>query len=432
MMRIKHWLFIGIILFGPVVKADKDLSRNNFPVLHEASLRSQGKASDKSGSYLRTVPNSTFIGGYHFVQDSAIVLFNGVVVSTALEAICCIAVPVSQGRTSCQHFAPEATTFLYQAKKQWPTDAMEVWSSLNIAFFAIAMVYIRHDYGSLVSKVHMAVNCMTYSQVAQMMAKTTFHYLTGSNQTHLPVYAPVNSLSTGLIAGGLVLWFMYKQTSQYRPFYWFMASAGTTLIFTPLHFYLQDLDKMNFSQKAAVGVGAAAAAGTVAAAGTLAVAVSRVGAVARAEDIAVAIPIAGAVTVVGAEAIAEAEAIAFAIARVGAASTAGVAAVAAGTAAGTVVATVGVYIIMLTGNAASALRQWTTESPIKNNLIMMAAVGLPLMVNSWITSWSRFVESDTSAHDTMQDEFIFPLNKLSAFYPENWMSLFQVWERSTD
>ena len=381
-MRIKHWLFIGIILSASVAKAD----------------------------------NSTFIDE-HFAQDSVLVLLNGAFVSAALEAICRIAVPGNQGRTACQNFAPEATTFLYLAKNQWPTSAMEVWSSLNIAFFAVAIIYIRHGYGSPIRKVRMAMACMTYPLVMQMMANTASRYLTGLDHTKSPVEIPINGLSTGLIAGGVALWFMYKQTSQYRPFYLFVTSSGTTFILSLLYFYLEDSGEIIFSKK------------VTAVAGVAAIAVAVDGLVVRAETEVVAIAAAVAAAGVGAAALAQAAA----IAEVGT-----VAENLVGTiiGAGTIVlstgeAITGIFIIMLTKRMTSKLRQSTTAFPMAN-LIMVAVAGLPLMVNSWVISWCRFIEANTTAHETMQGEFIISLNKMSAFYPENWIRLFQVWERSTD
>ena len=378
-MQIKHWLLIGIILSVPAVKAD----------------------------------NSTFIDE-HFAQDSALVLFSGAVVSAALEVICHIAVPDNQGRAACQYFAPEATTFLYLAKNQWPTGVVEVWSSMNIALFAVAMVYIRHAYESPVSKVRMIVIYMIYPQIAQIMANTAFHYLTGSDPTHLPAYIPTNSMSAGLIAGGVVLWFMYKQTSEYRPFYLLTTSAGTTLILILLYFYLEDSNETSFSEKAGIAAVVVAGPGIIAGPGL------RIGAEIEAAFRAIARLVIGVEIEAGGGVAADAVTIVLAGGGVAAAAAA-VAGVAAETAARVVAGTVagaGAFIIMLTGSMTSTLRQWTTAFSIANHLIMTAAVGLPLMVSSWIISWSRFVETNATAHDTMQGGFIIPLNKLRAFYPE--------------
>ena len=368
-MQIKHWLLVWIALSAPVVTAD----------------------------------NSTFIDE-HFARDSALVLLNGAVVSAAVEAICHIAVPGSQGRAFCQYFAPEATTLLYLAKTQWPTGVVEIWSSMNIALFAVAMVYLRHDHGSPVSKVRMAVTYMIYLQIAQIMANTAFHYLTGSNQTNLSVYISINSLSISLIAGGVALWLMYKQTPEYRPFDLFIVTTGTTLMLTLLYFYLDNSDEISSSEKAEVVTGV----GTIVAVEAGAIVLAVDGDAAAADAIAIIVAAAGTV----------AEVVVVAGVVTAAGTVAGVAA--------------GVFIIMLTGSTTSALRQWTTALPIANHLIMVVATGLPLMVNSWIISWSRFVAANATAHDTMQGEFIIPLSKLSALYPDNGMRLFQVWERSTD
>ena len=349
----------------------------------------------------------------HFAQDSALVLLNGAVISAALEAICRagVTLPGNQGSAFCQHFAPEAAVFLHLASSQWPTDVMEAWSYLNMALFAWTMVYIDYSPNPLESHVRWAVTYMIYQQVVRTVANTAAYYLTGSNNTYVPSYVMFNGISTGLIMGGLSLWFMYKQTLQYKPSVLVIASAGVALLSTFFYFFLEGSDKISFSEKG--GVVAEAVAEAVA--GAVAVAVA--GAVAGAE--------AGAVAGAGARVVAVAGAITGAITGAETVAVAGA------------VAGAGAFIIVITGTMTFTLSQCSVtlpiiRFPIISSLTMTTAAGLPLMLSSWLVSWNRFVEANTTAHETMQNEFIFSLNKLRVFYPESWINLPHVWEWFTD
>ena len=85
--------------------------------------------------------NNTFID-VHFVRDSVLVLINGVVVSSLIEGICLntCGLPARHSEFFCKLFAPEAATFVYLAKSNWPADALEIWSCLNMALFAYLFI----------------------------------------------------------------------------------------------------------------------------------------------------------------------------------------------------------------------------------------------------------------------------------------------------
>ena len=382
-MRIKHWLFIFVIMFAPVAKAY------------------DGEFIDE-----------------HFVQDSALVLLNGAVFSAGLEFIChkVVTMPGDQGGAFCLHFAPEVTSFLYLIKYQWSTGNIKVWSHLNTAFFAGTVVRILHLTGlsgSSALNMRWAVTYMIYPHVAQMMADTAVHYSAESNQTDSMLYALFNGLSTVLIMVSLLKLRELSQAFHYSPETAVITLVGTGLISAFSYLFLQSPNEVSNLEQA----------GTVVVA--LASAVASVVVAAIASDVAIVededgfIPIirsrpgVGAFLVAGclilysalAGVLYNAEALTFA---------------AAGAAAGAA-------IIVLTGSITAALSQAPAMLAVNKGLTTIVAAGLPLMVTSWLASLNRFVKVNATAHETMQSIFIPSLPELKIFYPENLMNLLQVW-----
>ena len=176
---------------------------------------------------------------------------------------------------------------------------------------------------------------------------------------------------------------------------------------------------------------------TVAVTGAEAVAVAvAVGAVTGAGAVAGAVAGAGAVAVAGAlagvGAVAGAGAIAIAVAGVGAGAGAVIEALAVAEAVALAGAGAGVIITVITGRITASLSQCSATSPILKGLTMTAAAGFPVMVSSWLVSWNRFVETNTTAHETMQNSLIFSLDKFKAFDLESWVDLSLVWKWFTD
>ena len=392
-MRIKHWLFVLMIMFASVMKAD----------------------------------NNTFIGE-HFVQDSALVLLSGAVISSQVEVLCLNAfrLPANDPVAFCQYFAPEATAFVYLAKSQWPTDTMEVWSCLNMALFAGTMVYINGSPGPPIAHVREGGGYMVYCQAMRTVANTAISYLTASKLSSLPIYLLFNGVSTGLVTGGLSSWFTYRQTLQYKPFVLIIVSVSATLISVLFYIALEDSGKIKETNIASVitrtvavaGAGAGAAAGAGSGAGAVA------GTVAGAATAAAAAASSGAVAAAGAGAVAVAAARAVAGA-VTATATVTVTAAGAATGAGT-------FLIVATGCTTATLFQCFAAPPITRSLTMMAAAGLPLMISSWLVSLEKSVKENVTTHETMQNEFIFSLNIPEAFYPGSWTGRLNVWDWFTD
>ena len=54
------------------------------------------------------------------------------------------------------------------------------------------------------------------------------------------------------------------------------------------------------------------------------------------------------------------------------------------------------------------------------------------MINSWLVSLERFVEENRTAHETMQNEFIFDLKIPEFFYLGNWTDTLNFFGWSTD
>ncbi len=389
-MRVKHWLLV-LIISAPVIKAD----------------------------------NSSFVDE-HFIQDSALVVLNGAVVSVILETICwkTNTLPESSRAAFCQKSAPEATAFLYLTKSQWPTDAMETWSFLNMALLAGTLVYINHSPGLPIHHVCFAMTCMVYQQIIQIMVSTATRCLTGSNQTVLSSYGLINGVSTGLISGGLSLCLMYKQASEFKPSVLLIVSVGATLASTFLYSVFAESEKISlFDTVDPVAIfvvvavaGAGAVIGGFAGAGIEAMALAAASAATAAVNIAVCIVIELTVTVIVAEAKAAGAGV-IAVARHGAIAGAGA------------VAGAGAIIVVIIRYITSTLSQCSSGLPIARSLSMITAAGLPLMMSAWLVSWERFVEADVTAHETMQNEFNLFLKGLKDFYPEDWMiEMFNVWE----
>ena len=410
-VSMKYWLLVLVILFAPVMKADD----------------------------IRFIDE-------HFVQDSALVLLRGATFSAVLEAFCHVAMPWPEDhhRAFCQHFAPEVATFFYLVKFQEPENTIEVWSFLNKALFAAVMVNILHAPGLQINYARWGVVYMVYLQVMQTMSDTTVRHLTGLNQTFLPTYALLTGVSTGLISGGFFLWLAYKRTLQYRPFVLLIAAPGVALISTFFYFLIEGSGELSFSEKAGAvaeaGAGALALAGAGAGALALAGAVAGTLAIARAGAVVGTVAEVGAVVGAGAGAVAGAvaEAVAVAVAearaeaRAGAGAVAGAVVEAGAVAVAVAGAGAGVIITVITGSITASLSQCSATSPILKGLTMTAVAGFPLMVSSWLVSWNRFVETNATAHETMQNSLIFSLEKFKAFDLESRVDLPLVWKWFTD
>ena len=194
-MRINFWLFVLMIISAPALKAED----GNEPEMEH---------------------NNTFFDD-HFVWDSGFVLLNGAVSSAMLEAFCqkTVALPSNVRAIFCQNFAPEAVTFIYLFKSQWPEGAMEVWSSMNVLLLGGAMAYIGQEHRqNLPGLTRKAVMTMVYYQATQIQAEALTRYVAGSNQSFLPndLYIIFNGISTGLITGGVALWFTYIYPSELK------------------------------------------------------------------------------------------------------------------------------------------------------------------------------------------------------------------------
>ena len=404
-MRIKHWLLV-LILSAPVIEAD----------------------------------NSSFFYEHVFL-DSALVMSNGVVISVVLGVVCwgTGAFPVNECVDLSQRFVPEATVFLYLEKSQWSKEAIYLWSSLNRAFFSGTMVYIMGFPGSQINGIWPAmtlVSLMNHQQVMRISANTAVRVLTGANQTALLFHALFNGVSTGLIAGGLSLWFMYQQTLNYQPFVSLAVSTGAALVSTLIYFSLAETGNISLLEKAVVVIVAGAGAGVIAIAVVVVGAAAAVGAAfaavagAGVEAEAEAVALALAAFAAGAEAESVVKAIVLAVASAEAkAIVLAVVGVGAGAGAG---ACTGAFIVVITGFMTSKLLQCSAGLTTIKYISRITALGLPLMMIAWLVSLEKFVAANVSAHETMQNEFMFSLNDLNAFYPGNWIVIFKPWEWFTD
>ena len=54
------------------------------------------------------------------------------------------------------------------------------------------------------------------------------------------------------------------------------------------------------------------------------------------------------------------------------------------------------------------------------------------MISSWLVSLERFIEDDLTAHETMQNEFIFSVNIPEALNPGSWINQLNFWGWFTD
>ena len=345
----------------------------------------------------------------HFVPDSAFVLLNGAVSSAMLEAFCqkAAALPSNVRTAFCQNFAPEVVTFIYLFKSQWPKGAMEIWSSMNVLLFGGAMAYIGQEHRqNLPGLTRKAVMSMVYYQAMQIQAEALTRYVAGSNQSFLPnnIYIIFNGISTGLITGGVALWFAYIHTTQYRPLVLLMVTPSVALM-SVFIYVLGSSETINAFELA------------VAVAGPLAVAVTVIVALAGEEALVLAGAGAGAGAVLGALTGVLAGALAGADVDVDAVA---VAVALAGTGTGTV-------IVIITGCTATTLSQYFGTHSIGNGIIMTVSAGLSLMVSFWGVSFQRFVESNVTVHETMQNEFTFPL-KMWSFFSASWIRKLLHWE----
>ena len=218
-------------------------------------------------------------------------LINGAFVSSLIEGICLNApgLPARHSEVFCKRFAPEAAAFVYLAKSNWPAGALEVWSCLNMALSAGALVYINHFHAQPMLGLRWGVTFMIYYQAMQMGANISVKYLIGSRLPEATEYAfnaVFNGASTGLITGAISFWFAYRQTLQNKPLVLVAASAGAAVPFTCFYFLCADSGNMDSFEKILVVARAVAVAVAVAVAGAVAVAV--------AGAVAVAVAVAGA------------------------------------------------------------------------------------------------------------------------------------------
>ena len=368
-VRIKCWLFVVMIISVPALKAE-------------------------NGNGLKMEHNKTFFDD-NFVPDSALVLLNGAVNSAIIEAICLktTALPANDQAVFCHYFAPEAITFIYLCKSQWPEYAIEIWSSMNMVLFGLAMAYVdQENRQNLPGLTRTAVMAMVYYQMMQIQTEALARYVTGSNQNFLPNYTYIlfNGLSTGLITGGSALWLTYIHTMQYKPLVLLMVTPSATLM--SVFFYILGSSETINAYELAQGIFAAV-------------------------SIVIVAIIAGAGIETRDEV--EAEALAIALVKTGAG-------IGAGSAIGTLAgagALVGAVTVAITGCMAATLSLYSDTFSISNGVFITFSAGAPLMVSFWCVSWQRFVKSDIATHATMQNEFIFPL-KFRSFFSANWIREF--------
>ena len=348
--------------------------------------------------------NNTFFDD-HFARDSALVLLNGAVSSVMVEAFChkAAALPTNVRVAFCQHFAPEAVTFIYLSKSQWPEDAIEVWLSMNMILFSGTIAYIGQEHRqNLPVLTRNAVMAMVYYQAMQIQAKALTRYVAGSNQSFLPHYVSIifNGISTGLITGGVALWLTYIHTTQYKPLALLMVTPSAALM-SVFFYVLGSSATMNVYELAKAAAEAAVLAVAVAGAAVLAVAIAVAGAGAGAGTEAVAVAIAGARAGTGVVVVVVVVVVAVVVAIAGAGA--------------------GLVSVVITGCTAATLSQYFGTLPIGRGIVMTISAGLPLMVSFWGVSWQRFVENNVTAHQTMQSEFTFPLKFRSFFQPAGYM-----------
>ena len=143
--------------------------------------------------------NNTFIDE-HFIQDSTLVLASGFLASALAESICLYipGLPPNRPNAFCQGFAPEAVAFFYLTKSKLSTDAMEVWSDLNMLLFGIGEALLPLVQDSPMCRVRIGVSAMFYYQAARSLANTATCHFSECRQPDLPTYVSLNGLATSL------------------------------------------------------------------------------------------------------------------------------------------------------------------------------------------------------------------------------------------